>query len=129
MRQTLTIDLLTPGAPDPQTGVSSVGTAQPYLFTSGKPGETPKPSRPCSLQPNLRKQRGSGGVVDGVPGGQATYVCITEWFVPPAATDGRAIVLRVDGVYYPLYQQGMLPNTGGQGAVYQIGLEAPEGNR
>ena len=80
-------------------------------------------------QPNLRKQRGSSGIVDGVAGGQATYVCIVPWFVAPVLSPGQSIVLRVDGVYYPLYQAGLFPDPAGQRVTYEIGLEQGQQGR
>lgn len=129
MKQTLTIDILTSGAKEIQTGVSGPSTTVPFVFSPGTYGQTLQVTRPCSLQPNLRKQRGVGGAVDGVLGSQATYICITKWFVTPVLDANQSMVIRVNGLYYPLFQQGMLQNPGGQNLTYEIGLEQPEVGR
>lgn len=115
LRQTLTVDLLTPGQPDPQTGAS------------GGPGTTVNVlTQPCSLQPVRFRQRGGGAIVDGVAGSQPSFICYTAYFAPPA---GGTVEVRVDGVLYPLLKQGVGQDVAGQHGMLQLELGAAEPSR
>ena len=120
MRDTLTIELISPPEFDPNTGASIGGAETTTVILS----------QPCSDQDVRYKQRRAGVEdINGIPGSPPVSICYTRAYQLPALGDGQLLRYRVNGRVRPMLRQGPPLDVGGQHEVWQLELGAPEGGR
>lgn len=112
MRDTLTVELLTPGTTDPNTGAGENDTTVEVV------------NQPASDQDIDLRARGRY-LVDGVNGALPVSRCYTAWFPWPTVPAGGRLVVKVNGRERPLLRQGPPADSGGQGQLYVLELDKP----
>jgi hypothetical protein len=114
----LTIDILTPATPD----VNGLTTGQGAL--------TRFVTQPCSLQVVRFRRRGGSVTDEGITGTMPSYICYTAWFAPPVLTAAQTVVVRANGLYFPLLDQLVAgADVGGQAGMVELKLGQPERGR
>ena len=114
----LTVEGLTAPAIDQNTGVpSGTGTVRAIL------------TQPASDQDVSPSRRFRAEVNNGVFGALPVSICYTNYFTPPVTGPNETLVYRVNGRYRPLMRQGPPQDIGGQHALMELELGAPENSR
>ena len=117
LKDTLTLEGLTPAIPDQNTGVpSGVGTVRLLL------------SQPCSDQDPSPNKRAQFELANGVSGQPITSVCYAH-AQPYTLNAGETLVLRINGRFRPMLRQGPPADMGGQHLIWEIALGPPEDGR
>ena len=114
MRDTFTLEIVTPGASDPLTGAGEEATVQEVI------------RQPCSDQDeSLRGQ--SRYIINGVNGSIPVSRCYTRHFPWPDTGPGESLIIRVNGRQRDSLRQGPPTDIGGMGEWWMLELSAPVG--
>ncbi|GGO19526.1 hypothetical protein [Deinococcus humi] len=115
MKDTLTVERLTPAPLDPNTGLPMGGGATVNVLVT----------QPASDQDQTLRSK-TAEIVNGVVGSLPVSRCFTAWFPWPDA-EGGEIIIRVNGSARPLIKQGPPREIGGQHQIYELWLGSPTG--
>lgn len=112
LKDTFTLEIVTPGASDPLTGAGEEATVREVIRQLCSDSDEP-----------LRGQ--NRYITNGITGAIPVSTCYVKWFPWPELAEGESIVIRVNGRIRPLLRQGPPADIGGQHAMYMMELDAP----
>lgn len=112
LRDTLTVEIVSEGHPDPLTGAGEERTVREVV------------RQPCSDQDASLKSR-TPAIVAGVSGALPVSLCYTRWFPWPDVSVDDTLVVRVNGRARPLMKQGPPVDIGGQHGMMLLELGSP----